>query len=71
MVVGMVKRFRPLRLLAMVIFGLTTIKVFLVDLTEMDKLYRIIASLGLGGILLGVSLMYQRYWQRLDSVIRR
>jgi len=70
-VVGMVKQFRPIRLLAMVIFGLTTIKVFLVDLREMDKLYRIIVSLGLGGILLGVSLLYQRYWQRLDSVIRK
>jgi len=70
-VVGMVKQFRPIRLLAMVIFGLTTIKVFLVDLREMDKLYRIIVSLGLGGILLGVSLMYQRYWQRLDSVTRK
>ena len=67
--VGIVKRFRPIRLMAIVVFGLTIAKVFLVDLREMDRVYRIVASLGLGVILLGVSLIYQKYRQQLSSLV--
>jgi uncharacterized membrane protein len=57
---GFFKRFQPLRLLGIAMLGITVLKVFLVDLTELDSGYRIAAFIGLGILVLLVSLLYQR-----------
>jgi uncharacterized membrane protein len=61
MVVGFWRSNRGLRLIAMGLFGVTILKIFLVDLSSLETAYRIVSFIGLGAILLGVSYGYQRY----------
>ena len=58
--VGLVRGFAPLRYLAMALFGLTVLKVFLVDLSSLGGIYRILGFIGVGLVLLAVSFLYQR-----------
>ena len=58
--VGLVRDFAPLRYLAMALFGLTVLKVFLVDLSSLGGIYRILGFIGVGVVLLAVSFLYQR-----------
>ncbi|MBK5296486.1 MAG: DUF2339 domain-containing protein [Vicinamibacteria bacterium] len=58
--VGRVRDFAPLRYLAMALFGLTVLKVFLVDLSSLGGIYRILGFIGVGLVLLAVSFLYQR-----------
>lgn len=58
--VGLARRFAPLRYLAMALFGLTVLKVFLVDLSSLGGIYRILGFIGVGLVLLAVSFLYQR-----------
>jgi len=67
--VGILRRLQPVRLLAILLFAATILKVFFVDLSEMEKVYRIIASIGLGVILLAVSMMYQRYRTQINEFV--
>ncbi|MGE0884994.1 MAG: DUF2339 domain-containing protein [Blastocatellales bacterium] len=63
--VGLWRRNRLLRLMALSLLGLTILKVFLVDLSSLDKIYRVISFVVLGVILLAVSFLYQRSQQRM------
>jgi uncharacterized membrane protein len=47
--------------MALLIFGITIFKVFLIDLSSLKLFYRIISFLVLGLILIAVSFLYQRY----------
>jgi uncharacterized membrane protein len=67
--IGIVRKFQPIRLLAIVLFGVTILKVFILDLQEMEKVYRIIASIGLGVVLLAVSMMYQKYRTQISDFV--
>jgi uncharacterized membrane protein len=58
--VGMRRNFAPIRYLAMVLFGITVLKVFLVDLSALGGIYRILGFIGVGLVLLAVSFVYQR-----------
>jgi uncharacterized membrane protein len=62
---GLLKRYYPLRLMGLSLFVITIVKVFSVDLSYLERLYRIFSFIGLGGILLGVSLLYGRYREKL------
>jgi len=55
--------------MALLLLGLTIFKVFLFDLSSLEKLYRIISFIVLGAILLAVSFLYQRYRQRMAELI--
>ena len=44
----------------MALFGLTVLKVFLVDLSSLGGIYRILGFIGVGLVLLAVSFLYQR-----------
>jgi uncharacterized membrane protein len=59
--VGIVRRVRTLRVIAIVLFGVAILKIFFYDLSFLETLYRIVSFLGLGLILLTVSYLYQRY----------
>lgn len=59
-VTGFVRRFRPIRLLGMGLLGVTVLKVFVIDIQQLDRGYRIAAFVALGVLLLAVSLLYQR-----------
>ena len=58
--VGMWRNFAPIRYLAMALFGITVLKVFLVDLSALGGIYRILGFIGVGVVLLAVSFVYQR-----------
>ena len=59
--VGILRRYPPIRYVAIAVFGVTVFKVFTVDLSQLDQIYRIISTLGLGVLLVGASYLYQRY----------
>ena len=61
MAAGLWRRTRSLRLEAIVLFGVSILKIFIYDLSFLDTLYRIFSFLALGVILLAVSYLYQRY----------
>jgi uncharacterized membrane protein len=66
---GMARRSRLLRIMGLLLLGLTIFKVFLFDLSSLERLYRIISFIVLGLILLAVSFLYQRYRQRVAELI--
>lgn len=59
--VGIWRKQSTLRLIAIALFGLSILKIFLFDLSFLGTLYRIFSFIGLGVILLIVSYLYQRY----------
>ncbi len=61
MAYGIIGRERTLRVLAIVLFGIAILKIFVYDLSFLETLYRIFSFIGLGLILLVVSYLYQRY----------
>ena len=64
LVVGIARHTRLLRIMALLLLGLTILKVFFVDLSELERFYRIISFIVLGAILLAVSYIYQKLQQR-------
>jgi uncharacterized membrane protein len=59
-VIGLRRRYAPIRYLAMIVFAITIVKVFALDLSELDRIYRISSVLGLGILLLLTSYLYSR-----------
>ena len=64
---GIRRRYAPVRYLALVVFGATVLKVFLVDFSQLDSVYRIVSSVVLGLLLLAASYLYQRQGDRPDA----
>ena len=61
---GIKTRRRDLRLASAVLLVATTVKVFLVDMSELDGALRAASFIGLGVVLLGIGLIYQRLLAR-------
>lgn len=61
MVAGIWRRKQGARMMAFGLFGLTTLKIFLFDLSFLETLYRIISFIALGLILIGISYVYSRH----------
>jgi uncharacterized membrane protein len=59
--IGLWRRVRSLRVIAIVLFGVTILKIFIYDLSFLETLYRIFSFIGLGVVLLLVSYLYQHY----------
>ena len=58
--IGFARRIAPLRYLAIALFGVTIIKVFVVDLANLETVYRIVSFIVLGVLLLAASFLYQQ-----------
>ena len=58
---GIWRRARYIRFVALALFDVTIVKVFLFDLASLETLYRIFSFIGLGVILLATSYLYQRF----------
>ena len=58
--VGIVKDWRLARLLSAPYFVLATLKVFLIDLAHLEGVLRALSFIGLGLILIGIGLVYQK-----------
>lgn len=67
MVVGFWRRSAFVRWQALALIAFTIGKVFLYDVSELDRGYRIVSFIVLGGLLLAISFVYQRDWLRLSS----
>jgi hypothetical protein len=61
MIRGIWQRLASLRYLAMAVFIITILKVFLLDLSFLETVYRIFSFIALGLVLLATSYLYQRY----------
>ncbi len=59
--IGLASGRRGLRLAALAVMGAATMKVFVVDMAEMDGLWRVLSLLGLGLALIGLGTAYRRF----------
>jgi len=67
MVVGFWRRSAFVRWQALFLIAATVIKVFVYDVSELDRVYRILSFIVLGILLLAISFAYQRDWLKLSS----
>jgi uncharacterized membrane protein len=59
-VIGLYRRYAPIRYFGIALFGLTILKVFFRDLADLERIYRVLSIMGLGILLLLTSYLYQR-----------
>lgn len=71
LVVGMIKQWRLVRLSALALIAIPTIKVFVYDVFALTQLYRIIAFIGLGVLLLTSAYLYQRYSKAIRGFLTK
>jgi uncharacterized membrane protein len=67
MAIGFWRRRAFVRWQALVLIAVTTVKVFVYDVSQLDRGYRIVSFIVLGVLLLGISFAYQRDWLRLSG----
>jgi uncharacterized membrane protein len=63
--VGFWRRSAFLRWQALVLLAFSIAKVFLADVSQLSRGFRILSFLGLGALLLAISFVYQRDWLNL------
>lgn len=69
LVVGIAKRWRYVRVGALVFLAVPIIKVFVYDVFQLAMAYRIAAFVGLGVLLLASAYLYQRYSKAIKGVL--
>jgi len=67
MIVGFWRRSAFVRWQALVLIAFTIAKVFIYDVSELDRGYRIVSFIVLGILLLAISFVYQRDWLKLSK----
>jgi uncharacterized membrane protein len=67
MVVGFVRRSAFVRWQALLLIAATIMKVFVYDVSQLDRVYRIVSFIVLGVLLLAISFVYQRDWLQLSK----
>lgn len=70
MIVGFLRRSASIRWQALVLIAFTIGKVFVYDVSELDRGYRIVSFIVLGVLLLAISFVYQRDWLKLSAKSR-
>jgi len=70
MVVGFFRRSAFVRWQALVLIAVTIVKVFVYDVSQLDRGYRIVSFIVLGVLLLAISFVYQRDWLQLSPGTR-
>ena len=65
-VIGLRGDYAPIRYFAILLFALTTVKVFFVDTAQLQRVYRILSVIGLGIALLVTSYLSQRTGREAD-----
>lgn len=58
---GILKHSKVIRIMSIILFIITIMKVFIIDLSFMDSLLRIISFVALGVVLIFASFLYQKY----------
>jgi uncharacterized membrane protein len=67
MVVGFLRRSAFVRWQALLLIAATVVKVFVYDVSQLDRGYRIVSFMVLGVLLLAISFVYQRDWLQLSA----
>src|SRR5580704_16646765 len=67
MIVGFLRRSAFVRWQALLLIAATIVKVFVYDVSQLDKGYRIVSFIVLGVLLLAISFVYQRDWLQLSA----
>ena len=67
MVVGFFRRSAFVRWQALLLIAVTIVKVFVYDVSQLDRGYRIVSFIVLGVLLLTISFVYQRDWLQLSA----
>ena len=67
MIVGFLRRSAFVRWQALILIAATIAKVFIYDVSELDRGYRIVSFMILGALLLAISFVYQRDWLKLST----
>jgi len=67
LIIGFSRMIAVMRYLAIGLFGLTIVKVLVVDLSHLDMIYRIISFIVLGVLLLAASYLYQKLSARIPG----
>ncbi len=70
MVIGFMRRSAFVRWQALVLIAATTVKVFLYDVSQLDRGFRIVSFIVLGALLLTISFVYQRDWLKLSRAAK-
>jgi uncharacterized membrane protein len=71
MIVGFWRRSAFVRWQALVLIAVTIVKVFVYDVSQLDRGYRIVSFIVLGVLLLAISFVYQRDWLQLSHARTR
>ena len=64
---GFRRQLRAVRIAALGLFGLTAVKLILLDLAGQKQIYRIISFVALGLLMIGASYLYHRVEKRLEK----
>lgn len=67
MVIGFFRRSAFVRWQALLLIAATIGKVFIYDVSQLDRGYRIVSFIVLGVLLLAISFVYQRDWLQLSA----
>jgi uncharacterized membrane protein len=67
MLIGFVRRSAFVRWQALILIAATIAKVFIYDVSQLDRVYRIVSFIILGVLLLAISFVYQRDWLQLSA----
>ena len=67
MVIGFLRRSAFVRWQALLLIAATIMKVFVYDVSQLDRGYRIVSFMVLGVLLLAISFVYQRDWLQLSA----
>jgi uncharacterized membrane protein len=66
--IGFWKRVMPLRLAALALFGFTAIKLLLVDMANVEKIYRIVSFFVMGILMVAASYAYHKAEKQLKKI---
>jgi len=66
-VAGIRQNYAPIRYFGIALFAVTIVKVFGIDMAELDRIYRVSSIIGLGIMLLATSYLYNRFRGQLTS----
>lgn len=67
LITGFATRIRAWRLSGLILFGVTCLKLVIVDLARMEQLHRILSFMAVGLLLMAASYLYHRLEKRLKE----
>lgn len=69
--IGITRKFRAIRIMALVVFIITIVKVFVFDTFEIAQIWRIMSFIGLGVVLVVTSFLYQKHKDRIIGFVQK